>query len=136
VAASGEPANHELTKPRRWQQRGVALVGALALCTALWELWLAPLRPGGSWLALKALPLACLWFPLARGNRRARQAATLLLPLYAGEGIVRALTEPGRHSYAATLATVLAIAALGAILQSFRAEAQAIAARRPAIPHD
>ena len=22
-----------------------------------WELWWAPLRPGGSWLALKALPL-------------------------------------------------------------------------------
>ena len=25
-----------------------------------WELWLAPLRPGGSWVALKALPVVIL----------------------------------------------------------------------------
>jgi uncharacterized membrane protein len=119
----GEPTRQALTNSVRWQQRAVALVGAVVLYAALWELWLAPLRPGGSWLALKALPLACLWWPLARGNRRARQAASLMLPLYAGEGIVRALTEPSRYAYAATIGTVLAIAALAAILQSFRAEA-------------
>jgi uncharacterized membrane protein len=122
VAPPREPTHHVLTKAVRWQQRAVALVGAAALYAALWELWLAPLRPGGSWLALKALPLACLWLPLARGNRRARQAASLVLPLYAGEGIVRALTESSRHAYAATVGTVLALAALVAILQSFRAE--------------
>ncbi|MGH8705692.1 MAG: DUF2069 domain-containing protein, partial [Burkholderiales bacterium] len=33
-----------------------ALIALIFLCVA-WELWLAPLRPGGSWLALKALPL-------------------------------------------------------------------------------
>ena len=38
-----------------------SLLGLIALSLA-WELWLAPVRPGGSWLALKALPL-CL--PLA-----------------------------------------------------------------------
>ena len=38
-----------------------SLAGLIAVSLA-WELWLAPLRPGGSWLALKALPL-CL--PLA-----------------------------------------------------------------------
>jgi uncharacterized membrane protein len=31
---------------------------ALILLRLGWELWLAPLRPGGSLLALKALPLA------------------------------------------------------------------------------
>ena len=123
MAPPGEPTRRALTNSVRWQQRAVALVGAVALYAALWELWLAPLRPGGSWLALKALPLACLWLPLARGNRRARQAASLILPLYAGEGIVRALTEPSRYAYAAAIGTVLAVAALAAILQSFRAEA-------------
>ncbi len=106
----------------RWQRRAVALVAALALFTALWELWLAPLKPGGSWLALKALPLAWVWFPLARGERTARQVASLLLPLYAGEGVVRALTEQGRHGQIAGIATVLALAALAALLLSFRAE--------------
>lgn len=131
-----ESASRNPTEPVRWQQRAVALVGALALYTALWELWLAPLRPGGSWLVLKALPLACLWFPLARGNRRARQAASLVLPLYAGEGIVRALTEPSRHAYVAAIGTLLAIAALAAVLRSFRAEAGAAAAQRPAMPRE
>ena len=103
----------------------MALVGALALLEALWELWLAPLSPGGSWLALKALPLAWLWFPFARGKRRARQVTSLLLPLYAGEGVVRAMTEQGRHALAAATATALALGALAAVLLSFRAEGKA-----------
>ncbi|MBM3355478.1 MAG: DUF2069 domain-containing protein, partial [Betaproteobacteria bacterium] len=44
------------------------LVGLLALCVA-WELWLAPLRPGGSWLVLKALPLLAPLFGVLRGRR-------------------------------------------------------------------
>ena len=39
----------------RWLAVG-SLVGLFVLGLA-WELWLAPLRPGGSWLALKVLPL-------------------------------------------------------------------------------
>src|SRR5262249_14976386 len=35
----------------------VSLIALIVLCLA-WELWLAPLRPGGSLVALKALPLA------------------------------------------------------------------------------
>src|SRR5512132_154807 len=38
-----------------------SLLGLIALGLA-WELWLAPLRPGGSWVAVKVLPLC---FPLA-----------------------------------------------------------------------
>ena len=38
---------------------------------------LAPLRPGGSWLALKALPLALLLPGVARGALRPRQVARL-----------------------------------------------------------
>jgi uncharacterized membrane protein len=56
-----------------WQRVSVAAVAALILLELLWELWLAPLRPGGSWLALKALPLALLWPGLARGAKRPRQ---------------------------------------------------------------
>ena len=103
-----------------WSRWAVALVAALALLEALWEIKLAPLRPGGSWLALKGLPLAVLWWPLVRGHRRARQVASLLLPLYFGEAIVRALTEHGRHAQVAAMAAALAIAALVAVLMSFR----------------
>jgi len=48
--------------------------------------------------------------------------ASLLLPLFAAEGIVRAMTESGRHAYVAAVATALALATLVAILLSFRAE--------------
>ena len=108
-----------------WQRWAVALVAALALLEALWELKLAPLRPGGSWLALKALPLAVLWWPLACGRRRAGQIASLLLPLYFGEAIVRALTEQGRHAQVAAMAAALALAALVAVLMSFRRRSRA-----------
>jgi len=107
----------------RWHRLAVALVAGLALFEGLWELSLAPLRPGGSWLALKAVPLALIWLPLAQGKRKARQVASLVLPLYFAEGIVRALTEPGRHAHVATVATALALAALAAVLMSFRRRA-------------
>ena len=106
----------------RWHRLAVALVAGLALFEGLWELSLAPLRPGGSWLALKAVPLALIWLPLAQGRRKARQVASLVLPLYAAEGIVRALTEPGRHAHVASVATALALAALAAVLISFKME--------------
>lgn len=106
----------------RWQRLAVALVAALAILEALWEIKLAPLRPGGSWLAIKAVPLALIWWPLARGSRKARQIASLVLPLYGAESIVRAVSEGGRHALVAGLATLLAFAACAAVLLSFRAE--------------
>lgn len=88
----------------------------------LWEWLLAPLRPGGSWLILKALPLAAT-LPLAsRGSRRALQSAALLLPLYVAEAITRLWSETGRAAWAAGIALVLALAALAAILLWARQE--------------
>jgi uncharacterized membrane protein len=105
---------------RSWQRLAVAAVAALVLLELLWELWLAPLRPGGSWLALKALPLAVLWPGAARGDRKPRQWLTLLLPFYVAEGIVRVLTENGRHALLAWMATAIAIVAMFALLAAFR----------------
>jgi uncharacterized membrane protein len=84
----------------------------MALLAALCELWLAPLRPGGSWLALKALPLAVLWVGVARGSLRGAQWVLLLLPLYVAEGVVRAWSESGRHAVCAVTSIVLALVAL------------------------
>ena len=70
---------------------------------------------------LKALPLALLLPGLAAGRVRARQWASLLLPFYGAEAIVRALTEPGRHGIVAACAFALAVAAFIGVLRSFRA---------------
>lgn len=99
-----------------------AAVGALALLQLLWELWLAPLRPGGSWLALKALPLALLWPALARGSQRVRQLTALVLLLYFTEGMVRALSESGRHAYVAGAAAGIAALAFVALFLAHRSE--------------
>ena len=98
-----------------------ALIVALALLLVLWETVLAPLRPGGSWLALKAVPLALLVPGLAAGRARARQWASLLLPFYFAEGVVRGLTEAGRNATVAWAAAALSLAAFAAVLATIRA---------------
>ncbi|HNQ04762.1 MAG TPA: DUF2069 domain-containing protein [Thiobacillaceae bacterium] len=66
----------------------------LILLGLTWELWLAPLRPGGSWLVLKVLPLLAPLFGILRGRRHTYRWASLLIWLYFAEGCVRAWTDP------------------------------------------
>jgi NAD(P)H dehydrogenase (quinone) len=52
-------------------------------------------QPGGSWLALKCLPLLLPLFGILNGRRYTYQWASMLILLYFTEGIVRATTEHG-----------------------------------------
>ena len=98
----------------------VRLLNASVLCLfavlVLWEMWLAPIRAGGSFLSLKALPLAIALPGLLRGNRYTRQWLSLLLPFYAAEGIIRAFSEPGRVRLLASVEIALAAVAFAAIV--------------------
>ena len=98
------------------------VAGLVALCAleVLWESLLAPVRPGGGWLALKALPLVLLVPGVARGDRKPRQWLALLLPWYAAEGIVRAWSETGRHAAVAAMAALVAIATCACVLAWLR----------------
>ena len=58
-----------------------------------WELALAPLRPGGSWLALKVVPLLLPLPALLRGSTYAMQVALFIVMIYLFEGAAR-LFEP------------------------------------------
>jgi uncharacterized membrane protein len=98
----------------RWRRAFTAALAALLLLEILWEVWLAPLRPGAFWLTLKALPLALLWTGVARGHPRAAQWALLLLPWYFAEGVVRAWSDSGRQALCAGTAATLALLALAA----------------------
>jgi uncharacterized membrane protein len=71
-----------------------SLVLLVFLCLA-WELSLAPLRPGGSWLALKALPLALALVGVFSGKRYTYQWASMLILAYFAEGVIRAWSEFG-----------------------------------------
>ena len=86
-----------------------ALLALIALCLA-WELWLAPLRPGGSLIALKALPLALPLAGILRGRRYTYQWASLLILAYLAEGTARAWSEAGAGRTLALCEAALATA--------------------------
>ncbi len=66
-----------------------SLMGMILLGLA-WELWLAPLRPGGSWLALKVLPLCIPLAGLLKNRMYTYRWVSLMVWLYFTEGVVRA----------------------------------------------
>src|SRR3954463_3861286 len=69
-----------------------ALIALIFLCLA-WELWLAPLRPGGSLLALKALPLVPALFGGLQARRYTFQWSSMLILAYLAEGVTRAWSD-------------------------------------------
>ena len=77
-----------------------SLIALIFLCLA-WELRLAPVQAGGSWLALKCLPLLAPLFGILNGRRYTYQWASMLILLYFTEGIVRAATEKGPSQWLA-----------------------------------
>jgi len=92
-----------------------SLIALIALCIA-WELWLAPLRPGGSWLVLKAAPLLLPLFGILRGHRYTYQWSSLLIQLYLLEGLARATSDSGMMQLLAIVEVVLAVTFFGAVL--------------------
>jgi uncharacterized membrane protein len=85
-------------------------LAALIVLSLLWELWLAPLRPGAWALALKALPLACALPGVVKRNLYTLQWACMLVLLYFAEGVVRGMTDTGLSARLAWIETLLALA--------------------------
>ena len=85
-----------------------SLMALIALCLA-WELWLAPLRDGGSWLALKALPLLIPLLGILRGKVYTHRWITLFIIAYFVEGVVRAYSDKGLSAQLAGVEIVLAM---------------------------
>ncbi|MDR2325000.1 MAG: DUF2069 domain-containing protein [Acidovorax sp.] len=75
----------------RWLAVGSVL--ALIVLSLAWELWLAPLRPGGSWLVLKALPLCLPLAGLLKRRMYTYRWVSLVIWLYFTEGVVRAWSD-------------------------------------------
>ena len=97
----------------------LALV-ALALLCLLWELWLAPLRPGGSFLALKALPLVLPFPGILRGKRYTYQWSSMLILAYFAEGVMRAWSDAGLSRQLAVAEIALSLAFFAATVSYAR----------------
>lgn len=90
----------------------LSLLALIFLCLA-WELWLAPLRPGGSWMALKALPLLAPLLGVLNGRRYTYQWASMLILAYLAEGVMRAASESGLAGALALAEALLALVFFG-----------------------
>ena len=75
----------------------------------VWELWLAPLRPGGTLLALKVLPLCFPLTGLLKNRMYTYRWLSLLIWLYFTEGVVRAWGDASPSNYFAFAEVVLCI---------------------------
>lgn len=82
---------------------------ALTLLCVTWEWWLAPIRPQGSLLILKALPLLLPLFGILQGKRYTYQWASMFILFYFIEGSVRAWSDEGLASTLAILETCLSV---------------------------
>lgn len=110
---------------RRAQAAASALLIALIFLCVAWELFLAPIKPGGSWLVLKVLPLMAALFGVLHGKRYTYQWTTLLIWLYVAEGSTRAFTDGGLSARLGFLEAVLGVAYFAAAVLHVRS------ARRP-----
>lgn len=72
----------------------ISLIALIALCVA-WELVLAPLRPGGSWMVLKVVPLLLPLRGVLKRDNYTLQWSSMLILLYFMEGLVRATSDKG-----------------------------------------
>ena len=86
----------------------VSLIGLIALCLS-WELWLAPLRPGGTLLALKALPLCIPLAGLLKNRMYTYRWVSLMVWLYFTEGATRAWSDRAPSNYYAMLEVLLCL---------------------------
>ena len=91
----------------RWGAVG-SVLGLIALGLA-WELWLAPVRPGGSWLALKVLPLCVPLAGLLRHRMYTYRWVSLVVWLYFIEGVVRAYSDRGLSAQLAMVEVALCL---------------------------
>ncbi|MDP3617255.1 MAG: DUF2069 domain-containing protein [Rhodoferax sp.] len=82
---------------------------ALIVLGLAWELYLAPLRPGGSWLALKVLPLCIPLAGLLKNRMCTYRWVSLLVWLYFTEAVVRAASDRPPSSYLALLEAALCL---------------------------
>ena len=116
--------------PAQRAARRVAAASWLALIAlaVLWEWLLAPLRPGGSWLVLKAVPLLLPLRGVLRGDLKVMQWALLLVLPYVAEGSVRATDAPPAGTMA-LIETAIGLAFFAAAIVYLRPFKKAARAR-------
>ncbi len=103
----------------RWLAVG-SLLGLIVLGLA-WELWLAPLRPGGTWVALKVLPLCIPLAGILRNRMYTYRWVSLVVWIYFTEGVVRAWSDRPPGNWLAMVEIALCLVLFAACALHVRA---------------
>ena len=91
----------------RWLALGS--LGGLIVLGLAWEMWLAPIRPGGSLLALKVLPLCIPLAGILKNRMYTYRWVSLMVWLYFTEGATRAWSDRAPGNYLAMLEVFLCL---------------------------
>ncbi|MGH8789439.1 MAG: DUF2069 domain-containing protein [Cupriavidus necator] len=111
-----------------------SLLALIVLCIA-WEWFLAPLRPGGSWLIIKFVPLLLPLRGVLTRNRYTMQWSSMLILLFFTEGIVRATSDRAPSSTLAWVEVALTLVFFTSTILYLRPyKRRARAASKPAAP--
>ncbi|HAJ71570.1 MAG TPA: DUF2069 domain-containing protein [Methylophilaceae bacterium] len=86
----------------------ISLIMLIFLCL-LWETIIAPLKPGGSLLMLKTLPLLLPLLGILKGRLYTFQWAAMLILIYFTEGTVRAWSDHGASAKLALGEVILSL---------------------------
>ncbi|BEV72930.1 MULTISPECIES: DUF2069 domain-containing protein [unclassified Paludibacterium] len=105
---------------RLWHWLAIGTLIALILLSLGWELWLAPLRPGGSMLALKAVLLLAPLFGILRGRLYTFQWSSMFILLFFTEGIMRGWADHGLSQQLAWGETALSVLFFVAVIGFIR----------------
>ncbi len=114
------------------RQLAVGSLLGLIVLGLLWELWLAPIRPGGSWLALKVLPLCIPLAGLLKNRMYTYRWVSLVVWLYFTEGVVRAWSDRPPSNYLAMVEVALCSSLFVACALHVRPRLKNAAAATPA----
>jgi uncharacterized membrane protein len=109
------------TRRRFFRLISLTTLIALIVLTLAWELVIAPLRPGGSWMALKALPLVFAVRGTMAGDTYTYRWALMLVLAYFAEGCVRFYSEAPPSSICALAEIALATAFFASAIAYVRA---------------
>jgi len=82
---------------------------ALIILSLAWEGVLAPIKPEGSKLILKAVPLLLPLFGILNGRRYTYQWASMFILIYFTEGAVRAWADQGLTAKLALIEVLLTV---------------------------
>ena len=95
-------------------QFGASLSLILLIILGLaWEGFLAPLKPNGSNLILKAVPLLLPLFGVLKGRRYTYQWSCMFILIYFTEGAVRAWSDQGLSAHLALIEVLLSLTYFG-----------------------